>query len=337
MRRWEMDGIGRENLTLREVPQPELLPGQVMVEVAAVSLNYRDKMVIETGRGLPLNFPFTPGSDLAGTVVGLGAGVTRFEIGDRVISTFAPDWRDGDRGGDARTPSYRTLGGYYPGVLAEFVCFSEEWFVPAPATLPFAEASTIPCAGLTAWFGLVERGSVHAGEIVLVEGTGGVSLFGIQIAKAHGARVIVSGSAGKLDRAAALGADHVVDRRRADWVEAIYELTHDHGADHVMEIVGGAHLGEAVQIAAVGATIHQIGALEGFDISAPVMPLMLKDITIQGIGTGHRRSLERLVDAVDRTALKPVIDRRYPLAELPAALDHLEHGPFGKIVVDLST
>lgn len=334
MQRWEMDGIGRDRLALKEVAVPEPAAGEVLVEVAAVSLNYRDKMVVETGRGLPLNFPFTPGSDLAGIVVAVGDGVSRFTVGDRVISTFTPDWRDGRRGGDARTPSYRTLGGFYPGVMAEFVCFSEEWFVRAPATLSPAESSALPCAGLTAWFALVERGGVHAGDIVLVEGTGGVSLFGIQIAKAHGARVIVSGSAAKLDRALGLGADHGVDRDRPDWVEAIYELTGDHGADHVLEIVGGAHLGAAVQVTAVGGTIHQIGALEGFEISAPVMPLMLKDIVIQGIGTGHRRALEDLVDAVDGVGLKPVIDRRYPMAALPEALDQLDRGPFGKVVVE---
>lgn len=336
MQRWEMDGIGREHLALREAARVAPEPGQIMVEVAAVSLNYRDKMVIETGRGLPLQFPFTPGSDLAGIVVEVGDGVTRFQVGDRVISTFAPDWRDGVRGGDARTPSYRTLGGYYPGVLSELVCFSEEWFVAAPRSLSLVEASTLPCAGVTAWFALVERGHVRAGETVLVKGTGGVSLFGIQIAKAHGARVIVSGSADKLDRARALGADDVVDRRRPDWVQAIYDLTDDHGADQVLEIVGGSHLGESVQVTAVGGTIHQIGALGGFDISAPAMPLMLKDINIQGIGTGHRQALENLVAAVDSAGLRPVVDSRYPLTELPAALDHLDSGPFGKIVVDVN-
>lgn len=335
MQRWEMDGVGREFLALRETARPVPGPGQVVVEVAAVSLNYRDKMVIETGRGLPLQFPFTPGSDLAGIVVEVGEGVTRFQSGDRVISTFAPEWRDGVRGGNARTPSYRTLGGYHPGVLSELVCFSEEWFVAAPRTLSLLEASTLPCAGVTAWFALVERGHVRAGETVLVEGTGGVSLFGIQIAKAHGARVIVSGSADKLDRARALGADDVVDRRRPDWVQAIYDLTDDRGADQVLEIVGGSHLGEAVQVTAVGGKIHQIGALGGFDISAPAMPLMLKDIRIQGIGTGHRQALENLVAAVDSTGVKPVIDSCYPFTELPAALDHLDGGPFGKIAIEV--
>jgi NADPH:quinone reductase-like Zn-dependent oxidoreductase len=334
MRRWEMDAVGRGELTLREASIPEPGPGEVLVRVAAVALNYRDKMVVEDGRGLPLVFPFTPGSDLAGTVVALGDHATRFSEGDRVISTFTPDWVDGLRPGDARTPAYRTLGGFYPGVLAEYVAVPQNWLVFAPKTLSDAEAATLPCAGLTAWFALAERGRVRAGETVLIEGTGGVALFGIQIAKLHGARVIVSGSADKLDRAIAMGADHGVDRRHEDWVDAVLAVTGDRGVDHVVELVGGSHLGQAIRVTAVGGHVYQIGALDGFEVSAPVMPLMLKDITIHGIATGHRRALTRLVDAVDRTGLTPTIDTRYPLTELHAALDHLDRGAFGKIVVE---
>lgn len=336
MRRWEMDAIGRDELALREVPIPTPGSRDVLVRVAAVALNHRDKMVVENGRNLALAFPFTPGSDLAGTVVGAGPDVVRFREGDRVISTFTPDWVDGRRPGDARTPPYRTLGGYYPGVLAEYVAVPEDWLVAAPSRLSDAEAATLSCAGLTAWFALTERSHVRPGETVLVEGTGGVALFALQIAKLHGARVIVSGSAAKLDRAIALGADEGIDRARTDWVEAILSATGDHGVDHVVEIVGGAHLGKAVAVTAVGGHVYQIGALDGFEVSTPVMPLMLKDITVHGIGTGHRRALTRLVEAVDRTGLTPVIDTRYPMAELPAALDHLDRGPFGKVVVDLA-
>ncbi|WP_410014043.1 zinc-dependent alcohol dehydrogenase family protein [Sodalis sp. C49] len=335
MRRWEMDAIGRDRLALREVPIPAPGRGEVLVKVAAVSLNYRDKMVTESGRGLPIAFPFTPGSDLAGTVIAAGADAARFSTGERVISTFTPGWIDGVRRGDARTPSYRTLGGFYPGVLADYVAFPEDWFVRAPHTLDDAQASTLPCAGLTAWFALVERGRLRAGETVLIEGTGGVALFGLQIAKAHGAEAIVSASADKLGRAMALGADHGIDRRHADWVDAVLRITGDRGADHILELVGGPHLGKAVQTAAVGGRIYQIGALEGFEVSAQAMPLMLKDVSIQGIGTGHRRALEDLVRAVDRTGLKPVIDTRYPLADLAAALDHLDRGAFGKIVMEM--
>lgn len=335
MRRWEMNSIGRDQLQLREVPVPRPAEGEVLVRVGAVALNYRDKMVVESGRDLPLTFPFTPGSDLAGTVVALGDNAVRFTEGSRVISTFTPDWVDGLRPGDARTPAYRTLGGFYPGVLADYVALPQDWLVRAPETLSDAEAATLPCAGVTAWFALAERGHVRAGETVLVEGTGGVALFGIQIAKLHGARVIVSGSAEKLDRAIALGADDGVDRRHEDWVHAVLALAGDRGIDHVMELVGGGHLGKAVQVTAVGGHIYQIGALDGFDVSAPAMPLMLKDITIHGIGTGHRRALTNLVEAVDRTGLTPQIDARYPMAELHSALDHLDRGPFGKIVIAL--
>lgn len=337
MKRWQMGGIGRDRLALTDAPIPEPRPGELLVKVAAVSLNYRDKLVIEGGMGLPLVFPFTPGSDLAGTVQAVGDGVTRFAVGDRVISTFAPGWLDGAPLGSGRLPPYRTLGGTYAGVLAEYVAFPEDWFVRAPSSLHDSEASTLPCAGLTAWFALVEKGQVHAGETVLIEGTGGVALFGLQIARAHGATVIVvSGSAEKLARAKALGADHGIDRSSEDWVEAVYRLTADDGADHILELVGGAHLEKAVRAAAIGGRIYQIGVLEGFDVAAPAGPLMLKNVTLRGIGVGHRRALEDLVAAVDRIGLKPAIDRKYPLADLPAALDHLDRGPFGKIVVEMA-
>jgi NADPH:quinone reductase-like Zn-dependent oxidoreductase len=335
MKTWQMDGIGRTRLELREVPVPRPKRGEVLVNVTAVSLNYRDKMVIETGRGLPLIFPFTPGSDLAGKVVALGEGVSRLAVGERVISTATPDWVDGTRPGNGRTPFYRTLGGYYPGVLSEYVAFPEEWFERAPSTLTDAEASTLPVAGLTAWFALVERARVRAGDTVLIPGTGGVALFGLQIAKAQGAEVIISGRPENMERAKALGADHYLDAKREDWVEAVFEITKDRGADHILEVIGGPHLGKSVQLAAVGGHICQIGALEGFELSAPAMPLMLKDVTIHGIGTGSRRALENLIRAVDRTGLKPVIDTRYKFEDLLPALDHLSRGAFGKIVIEM--
>ncbi len=334
MKRWEMDATGYDRLKLNTVPVPEAKAGEVVVKVAAVSLNYRDKLVIEGTMPVIRDFPFTPGSDIAGTVVAVGAGVERLAVGDRVISTFSPGWIDGAPLGTARTPPYRTLGGYYPGGLSEYVAFPHDWFVKAPATLDAAEASTLPCAGLTAWFSLVERGRLHAGQTVVVEGTGGVALFGLQLARAHGATTIVtSGSAEKRERARALGADHVLDR--AGWVEGVLGITGDRGADHVLELVGGAHLAQAVQAAAVGGQVYQIGVLEGFEVSAPVGPLMLKLVTLHGIAVGHRRALEDLVAAVDRTGLKPVIDHRYSLDDLPAALAHLDRGAFGKIVITL--
>jgi NADPH:quinone reductase-like Zn-dependent oxidoreductase len=337
MLRWEIDAVGREHLDLRDVPVPQPGFGEVLVKVAAVALNYRDKMVVETGRGLPLRFPFTPGSDLSGEIVALGEGSSRFAVGDQVISTPTPDWIDGLRPGTARKPAYQTLGGFYPGVLAQYVAMPEGWFVGAPRTLEHWQACTLPVAGLTAWFALVERAGVRAGDKVLIPSTGGVALFGMQIAKASGAELIVYGDRENEARVRALGADHYIFRDREDLVEEVYRLTGDHGADHVLEVIGGSHLGQSVGLTAVGGHICQIGALDGWDISAPAFPLMLKDVTIHGIGTGSRTALERFIRAVDRIGMTPVVASRYPLQELLAAYDHLDRGPFGKVVIDVAS
>lgn len=333
MKSWHMSAIGRANLAegISLVPVPG--PGEIRVKVKAVSLNYRDKLVIETGMGLPLAFPFVPASDMAGVVDATGSGVTRFRPGDRVMSTFIPGWIDGKRPGNARVPAYQTLGGFYPGMLADYVVLKEDWLCASPASLTDAEASTLPIAGLTAWFALVELGKVKAGDTVLVQGTGGVALLGLQIAKALGAEVIVtSGSDEKLARAKALGAHHGINRQ-GDWVAAVHALTQDRGADHVLEIAGGANLGRSLEAVAVEGIISVIGVLEGFDVSGSVFPLLMKSPLVQGISVGHRRALEDLVRAVDHLGLKPVIDRTYAFGELPAALDHLDRGPFGKIVI----
>lgn len=337
MKAWNLDGLGRAGLVQREIPVPEPKAGEVLVKVGAVSLNYRDKLVIETGMGLDLPKPFVPASDMAGSVVAVGASVTRFKKGDRVIGHFMPDWIDGKRPGQADVPPYQTLGGAYQGVLAEYVVFPEDWFSLSPKSLDDAEASTLPIAALTAWFALVEYGRLKAGERVLVQGTGGVALFGLQLAKALGAEVFVtSGSQEKLARAKDLGADHLIDRKTGDWVADVYRLTDGKGVDHILEIAGGAHLGKSLQAVAVGGVISMIGVLEGFEIAGPAAPLLLKSPRIQGISVGHRRGLEDLVRAINATHLKPVIGRRFGFDSLPAALDHLDEGPFGKIVIDLS-
>lgn len=335
MKQWTLKDIGRANLELVEAEVPAPAEHEILVKVSAVSLNYRDILLIEDGLGFPGDIePFVPGSDAAGVVVATGDAVTRFETGDRVISTFIPGWIDGPAFGTAREPGYRTLGGAVQGVLSEYVVLDQDWAVKAPESLNDNEASTLPCAGLTAWTALVERGHLHAGQTVVVEGTGGVALFGLQIAAAHGAEVIVvSGDDNKLARAKALGAKHGINRHQEDWVEAVYRLTRDRGADHVLEIVGGAHLGRALQAAAVFGRVSLIGVLEGFEISGHFAPLATKHLTVEGIQVGHRNGLEDLVRAIDRTGIKPVIDAEYALADVPAALDHLARGPFGKLVV----
>lgn len=336
MKSWRMSAVGRDHLELVEVPVPTPEPGEVLVRVHAVSLNYRDKLVIETGMGLPLDFPFTPGSDLAGEVVDLGQNVDRFEIGDPVISTFAPGWIEGRPAGDARNPPYKTLGGAHAGVLSEYVAFPQDWFVRSPESLDPVLASTLPCAGLTAWFALIERGGLRAGQTVVLQGTGGVSAFALQIAASRGARVIITSAEDeKLARAKALGADHGVNRHDEDWVAATHKLTADAGADHILEMVGGSHLNRSLEAVAVQGRISLIGVFEGFEFSGSSGLLITKSPVIQGINVGHRRALEDLVAEVDRVGLQPIVDAVYAMADLSLALDHLERGPFGKIVVSL--
>lgn len=239
MQRWSMNALGRENLRLIQEPVQTPGPGEVRVRVNAVALNYRDKMVIEGTMPIPLAFPFTPASDMAGVVDSTGEGVTRFKPGARVISTFFPEWIDGRPQADARNLPYKTSGGYFQGMLAEYVIVKEDALVAAPDTLDDAEASTLPCAGLTAWFALVERGQLRAGQSVLVQGTGGVAIFALQIAKAHGAEVFVtSGSDEKLALAKKLGASQGINRLKGDWAENTLALTQDRGIDHIIETVG---------------------------------------------------------------------------------------------------
>jgi NADPH:quinone reductase-like Zn-dependent oxidoreductase len=338
MKRWAMDAVGRAGLRLVDAEVSAPGETEILVKVSAVALNYRDNLLVDDGLGFakPDGRPLTPGSDAAGVVVAAGGAVDRFREGDRVITTFVPGWIDGPGFGTARNPNDRILGGPMQGVLSEYAVLDQDWAVKAPQTLTDVEACTLPCAGLTAWTALVERGKVHAGQIAVVHGTGGVALFGLQIAAAHGAEVIViSGDDDKLARAMALGARHGINRKREDWVEAVYRLTDDRGADHILETVGGPHLARSLQAAAVTGRIAMIGVIEGFEFSGNFAHMAQKRVTLEGTQVGHRRALEDLVEAVDRVAIKPVIDAEYPLAELPAALDHLARGPFGKVVVTM--
>lgn len=259
MKRWALSGAGRDNLKLVDAEIPTPGSNEILIKVAAASLNYRDKLLVDSGFGLPdpLIEPVSPLSDLSGTVVAIGAGVTRFGKDDRVISTFIPGWIDGRGFGTARDPNSRYLGSPLQGALAEYIVLHEDWAVRAPSKLNDIQSSTLSCAGLTAWTALVERGNIRAGEIVVVLGTGGVSIFGLQIALMHGAQVIVvSGDDKKLARAKELGAHHGINRKKEDWVEAVYRLTNDYGADHILETIGGAHLDKSLNATAVGGEFH---------------------------------------------------------------------------------
>jgi len=334
MRKWVMSGYGRSNLALAKTAIPQPGQGEILIRVSAVSLNYRDRLVIEQGMGMQLDFPFTPGSDLAGTVEQTGPGVTRFRKGDRVASTFIADWIDGNRR-DAMIGIYSpSLGAPLPGVLAEYVVLSEQWAVRMPESLDPLESSTLPVAGLTAWFALVELGHLAANETVVVQGTGGVALFGVQFAAAHGAEVIVTSSSDeKLERVKALGASHGINRRRiTDWSAEVQRITGGRGAEHLLEVAAG-DLTQSGQAMRPGGRISAIGLIDAAEYRIPALPLLIKHIVVQGISVGHRRAFEDMNRAIDRLRIKPVIDKVYDFASLPAALDHLEHGAFGKVVI----
>lgn len=332
MNKWIVTSPGTRHLRLESAPVPSPGEHEVLVRVEAVSLNYRDLGVIQGEDGAAMPFPCTPGSDMAGRVVAVGSRVTRFGEGDGVIGTFWAGWLDGEWPSTARV-----LGGSLPGVLAQYLVLHEDWLVHAPRTLDAAQASTLPCAGLTAWFALVEKGSLRAGQTVLVQGTGGVALFGLQLARAHGAQVIVTtGSEEKRRGVLELGASHVIDRNaHPQWDVPAREWTDGRGVDHIFELAGGDNLAASLRALRQGGRISLIGVLGEHAMTFPSVPSFLTRPVIQGIGVGHRRALEELVRAVDVLALEPVVDARYALEQLPQALEHLRRRAFGKVVVEM--
>lgn len=346
---WELSAFGLSNLApvVRPVPQPG--PREVLVRVTAVSLNYRDKLTAE-GVMLPeLKLPHVPASDAAGEVVAVGEQVRRFRPGDRVLSHFVTEWVEGpvpppaDHVAGVRAAGGAayggTLGGPLPGVLAEYILLHEDSLLATPASLTDAEGSTLAIAALTAWFAYFETGvALKPGQTVLVQGTGGVAIFALQIARAAGARVIItSRDPAKLECAKALGAWQGIDTtRRPAWDEAVLELTEGRGAEHVLEIVGGDNLIRSVRAVAPGGRISLIGLLASLQITADILPLLVKRVVLQGISVGHRKAFEAMNRAIETAGIKPVIDAVYPFARLPEAFAHLDRGPFGKIVVTLS-
>jgi len=335
MLRWELQQFGADNLRLVETPVPVPGPNQVLVRVSAISLNYRDKLMIQHGMGLTPKMPFTPASDMAGTVVSLGPGSRRVALGDAVVGAFSADWLDGPAPGSGRDLMPALGGPPLPGMLAEYVVLPEAWLVHAPSSLDAVLASTLPCAAVTAWQALVGSGEPCAGKSVVVQGTGGVSLFALQFAASLGATVIVTSSSDeKLARAMTLGASHGINYRSTpQWAQAVIDLTGGRGADHVLEMVGGDNLAHSIDALVHQGRISMIGVFGGMEAMLPAAALLKKRATIQAIGVGPRRSLEQLIEHIDRARIKPVIAAQYAFSDLPAALNALDRGPFGKVVV----
>jgi len=332
MRAWQIvsDG-GIDALQLNALETREPGPGEVRVRMRANAINYRDYMIITdtVARGVPL--PRIPNSDGAGEVVAVGEGVRRVAVGDRVASCFFQQWPAGECSDEVMASA---LGGAREGVLAEEAILSAEGVVRIPEHLDFAEAATLPCAGLTAWRALVEVGRVKAGDTVLLLGTGGVSIFALQYATLFGARVIITSSSdAKLDRARALGAWQTINYRTTpDWERAVVELTGGRGADITVEVGGGGTLQRSIEATRVAGRIALIGVLTGGTID-PVA-IMRKSITLQGIYVGSRRMFEEMNRAITASGLRPVIDRRFAFDEAPDAYRAMaQAGHFGKLVI----
>jgi NADPH:quinone reductase-like Zn-dependent oxidoreductase len=322
---------GPESLRREDLPDPKPGPGQVLVRIKAASLNYRDLLIAKGlySRHLPL--PLIPLSDGAGEVAEIGPGVTRVKPGDRVAGIFMQTWIEG---GPSEAKGRSALGGAINGVLAERVVFDQEGLVRIPDHLSYEEAATLPCAAVTAWHGLIVSGKVQAGESVLVQGTGGVSIFALQFAKISGARIIATSSHDqKLERVRQLGAsDGINYKTTPDWDAKVRELTGGVGVDHIIEVGGAGTLGKSLKAVRVGGHIALIGVLTGGEVNPA--PMLMKNVRVQGIFVGSRAMFEAMNRAIALHQLHPVIDRVFPFDEAVEALRYQESGAhFGKIVI----
>ena len=321
-----------ELVELASAPPPG--PGEIRVRIRAASLNFRDGLVV--GGFFPAKDGLVPLSDGAGEVLDVGEGVTGFAPGDCVVSTFHPKWRDGfmDRAALDNAP-----GGPADGFACEETTRPATHFTRAPSHLSLEEAATLTCAGVTAWRAVVTDGRVKPGDRVLVQGTGGVSLFALQFAKAAGATVIAtSSSEEKLARLTAMGADHVINyRENPKWGEAVLDLTGGLGAEHVIEVGGPNTIAQSFVAARTGAHVAIIGAAGGFQIDTmPFAIVQAKRLCLQAVTVGSRRDQMDMVRAMEAHGIHPVIDSQFPLSELAAAFRHLQSGGhFGKVVVTI--
>lgn len=334
MRAWEIrddGGIDALALAEREAPRPG--PGEVLVRLRASSLNYRDLSTVLDPLSRGLELPLVPNSDAAGEVVEVGPGVTRFQPGDRVVGLFFQRWTAGGISAEAMASA---LGGALDGVLCEQAVLREDGLIGLPGHMSFEEGATLPCAALTAWHALVSKGAVKAGDTVLLLGTGGVSLFALQFAKLHGARVVITSSSDeKLERARALGADATINYRRTPaWAEAVRAATGGLGVDHVIELGGPGTLEQSIQATRVGGRISLIGILTGVAGAVNPTAIMRASICLQGIYVGSREMCQAMTQAIAQHELRPVIDRVFDFDDARAAFHHMQAAKhFGKVVV----
>jgi len=328
-------GFGFEHLTLEESPDPVPGPGQVLLGVRAAALNFRDVSMV-LGSYDP-RFPegAVLGSDAVGEVLECGPGVTRFSVGDRVCPSMVPGWHEGP---PTRETPRRMLGGGREGTLAERMVVNEQDLVRPPVLLSDEEAATLGCAGLTAYRALFELGSTGSGTRVLVIGTGGVSSFAIQLAHAAGAQVlVVSRDEEKLVRALELGADHgIFSGKVPQWGPAVRELAGGDGVDVVVEVGGAATLEQSLRAVRAGGTVAFIGRTPGEPPAPSLVPIVMRELRLQGVLVGPKSSFEAFVKMLETTSVRPVVDHVFPLDDVREAFEYQASGmAFGKIVVKI--
>ncbi len=329
------DKLGLDALVLTERPEPKPNFGQVLVKIHAASLNYRDLLVVKGAYGAKPSKPIIPLSDGAGEVVALGEGVTRCQVGDRVAGIFMQKFISGEL-----TPekANSALGGAIDGVLAEYVVFDEQGVVKIPDHLSYEEAATLPCAAVTAWNALVVEGQLKAGDTILLLGTGGVSIFGLQFGKITGAQVILTSSSDeKLNKAKQLGADIGINYKTTpNWDEEVWKLTNKRGVDLVVEVGGAGTLSKSLRSVRYNGRVPLIGVLTGTVGDVNTSLILHKHVRVQGIYVGSRDMFEAMNRAIAQHKLRPVIDRVFSFTEAKEALAYLESGShFGKIVIQL--
>jgi NADPH:quinone reductase-like Zn-dependent oxidoreductase len=327
-------GFGLDHVMEVDLPIPSPGPGQVLIQIQAVSLNSRDTGVIDGFYEQNRTEPLIPVSDGVGRIIALGEHADKFEVGERVSGIFTQSWTTGE---PTQENWISTLGSPLDGMLAEYVVLPEEGLVLVPEHLTDEEAATLACAGVTAWHAIVEEGQVKARDIVVVQGTGGVSLFALQFAKLLGATVIVTSSSDeKLERAKALGADYGINyRTNPEWDQAVLAYTQGHGADHIVDLGGASTLNRSISALKVGGQVSIIGILSGAAVEDfAIVPAIIRKARLQAINVGSREMFERMNAVIEQHSLRPIMDRSFPFSQSLDALRYLAQGSaFGKISI----
>jgi NADPH:quinone reductase-like Zn-dependent oxidoreductase len=333
MKVWQIQSFGIDQLVLADLPKPRPGRGQVLVKVHAVSLNYRDLLMVRGHYNPKMALPRIPCSDGAGEVAEVGEGVDTVTVGQRVAGIFMQHWLDGP---STAENSRGALGGDVDGMLAEYVVLHQSGVVSIPEHLSFAQAATLPCAGVTAWNAVVNAAQVKPGDVVLIQGTGGVSIFALQFAKMAGAVVIgTSSSDKKLERAKAMGLDAGLNYRQSpEWAKWVLQETNNRGADLIVEVGGAGTFTQSLQAVRYGGTVAQIGVLSQSEQPLPIPLILHRQVRIHGIYVGSKSHFEAMNRAIVAKRTQPVVDQIYAFDKAREALKCMETGShFGKVVI----